>query len=202
MDTSQFESLLAVLAPDGLRQAVEIATIVMAIAAIYALFFAYRQIGVARKGTKATFIVDLDRRWEGPDMREARVLWSEIHSYVVQNVETRYPELTNDRKVEKQSEVCSQVLYSMLKDDPRKYASFMQIIGFFETIGYTVNRGFLTGEEIADLYGESILEFDRLCRNHITKRQEDLQRETGAPTKLYEHAFALIDETRRFYGLK
>ena len=53
---------------------------------------------------------------------------------------------------------------------------------------------------IVDLYGESIIEFDRLCSDHIKKRIEESKNRTGMPTKLWEHACILIVHAQRIYA--
>lgn len=199
MDEPQLQQLLAGLEPHWLEYLYWSAGIIVAGLAAFALYYANEQICAARDNTKAIFLVELDGRWEGREMREGRTKWRELRTRIYEEVENNHGHLNTDQKQAKCAEVCSIELYKMLKDNPKDYTDILSILGFFETIGYVVDRGFISGEEIAELYGDSIQEFDRLCSNHIEKRREERRNETGKPTDLYEHARNLIFNTRVYY---
>jgi len=202
MTDQQFSALLSALNPSFLESVAYAATIVMALIAGYALYFARAQILAARSGTKATFLVDLDGRWEGTEMKEARARWREMRDAVTQHIEQTYPEASRNEKRAKRGEHCSKVLHTMVHKEPEKHITIMSIFGFFETTGYIVDNGFISAEEIVDLYGESILELDQFCWSYIEKRREEATNDTGVPTKLWEHARNLMLATRQAYRLR
>lgn len=176
------------------------AAVATATAAIYALIYAARQINAAQTGTKATFLADLDGRWEGNEMKAARAKWIRMKDEIIAKVEEEYPNLTADLKLKRRAEACSAHLHKMRHENPEHYNDIISILGFFETVGYIVAKRYISAEEVADLFGQSIKSFDELCWDHVQKRIEESRNETGAPTLLWEHACNLIAFTRDWYS--
>lgn len=201
MNDEQWRELLSALEPHWLESIAWSAAVLMGLAAVYALIFAHSQIKMAKNSTKALFIAELDRRWEGHEMKEARSKWRMLRNTIDAKIESKHKSLNTNDKINKKAEICSDMLYDMLKNDTDGYTSILSILGFFETVGYIVDRQFITANEIADLYGDSIMEFDRLCYAHIEKRREERLKETGVTTDLYDHARNLIKSTRKYYGI-
>jgi hypothetical protein len=200
MPTDQFGTLLEVLDHHTVALAIAAAAgALTAAAAIYALIFARRQIFAAQAGiratvmgTKATMIYDLDRRWEG-EMLGVRAKWTAMRDHITEVVEKKYGNRPLPERHAKMGEECSVYLHDLRSSAPLEYNSIISVIGFFETVGYSVDRNFLSADEIIDLYGESIREFDRLCWDHMQKRIDESKRSsvTGT-TKVWEHACNLV----------
>lgn len=199
MTKEQFAELLTLSQPHWLEIAAWIAIIATAITAGYAIIYARHQLKIARENGKILFLMDMDRRWDGHEMKEARIKWRELRNSINETIEKEHSQLSHQDRLNKASELCSNKLHEMLKRDVDGYAIIMSIMGFFETIGYVIDKKFTSSDEIAGLYGDSIQEFDRLCFSHLEKRREDRQSSTGAPTDLYEHARNLIFATREYY---
>lgn len=210
MTPDQLKAVLEAIHEHGvLELASWIAIIVTAIAAVatasaaaFALIYASRQIGTAQSGTKAMFLVDLDHRWEGNEIKEGRAKWLKMREAMIKIVDEKYPNYTAERKRQQRTVECSSYLHTLRSTEPHEYNDIISILGFFETIGYIADKGYVTADEIVDLFGESIREFDFLCWDHIQKRIEESTQEAGVPTKLWEHACNLIVYTRKVYGLK
>ncbi len=201
MTTEQFTALLAILDQHTLGLAVAaVAASITALAALYALLLARRQIFAAHSGIKATFLVELDARWEGTEMRGVRAKWVTMRSNVKEIVEQHYRNMTEVEKREKTGEECSKYLHDLRIKNPREYNDIMSIIGFFENIGYWIDRKYISAEEVFDLFGEAIREIDRLCWKHIHKRIDESKTEGAGVSNLFKHACNLIDYTRTRYA--
>jgi len=198
----KLDNILIVAGPHSLEILAWIALIVTAITAVYAMFYARHQIQAARDNTKAIFLADLDRRWEGAEMKEARSKWRVLRNEIIVQVDKNHAHLNPGEKLKKRGQTCASKLHGMLINDVEGYTHIISILGFYETIGYLIFREFLTVEDIVELYGDSIREYDTLCFDHIEKRRRDREADTGVPTDLYEHARNLILETRGYYEKK
>jgi hypothetical protein len=208
MNPDQFNALIqAIQEHHNLEVASWIAIIVAAGAAVftaaaaaYALYFAARQIGTAQSGSRGAFLADLDGRWEGSEMKAARAKWLRMKDEIIRRVDVEYPNLTADLKLKRRAEFCSLHLHELRHGDPEHYNDVISILGFFETVGYIIAKKYVSAEDIADLFGQSIKSFDDLCWDHVQKRIEESRNETGAPTLLWEHACNLILFTREWYS--
>lgn len=177
------------------------AAVVTTMAAIYTLLFVRKQLLATHASTKAAFLATLDQRWEGSDMRAARAAWTQLKLEIKQHVDDTYSDLPARDARKRMAEYCNQKLWDMKKKSTEAYNTIMSIFGFYETLGYTIKKGFMNADDIADLYGDSILEFDRLCWLHIEKRVEESSSEAGVPSKLWEHARSLVQDTKKFYRI-
>ncbi len=136
MTAEQFEQVLGGMGPHPLEMIAWLAIIATAIVAIYALIYTHAQISTARKNAKLLFLAELDRRWEGAEMKEARSKWRELRNYVNNDVKELHPELDAQQNLEKRAELCSTLLYTMLTNNVEDYTKIMGILGFYETVGY------------------------------------------------------------------
>ena len=123
-----------------------------------------------------------------------------MRDHLVRKVDTDYPNLTTEQKIRKRSEECAAYLHSLRHSDPEHYNDIISILGFFETLGYIVDKGYISASDIVNLFGPPIQSLDELCWDHIQKRIEEGEHETGAPTLLWEHACNLIVSTREWYS--
>ncbi len=203
MTPGQFDTLIGTIKalPSILEFSSWIATVVLAAVAVCALEFAKGQTNAAEKAAKGVFIIDIDKRWESEDMMSTRAEWRRFREEIAKHVADNFAELSDRDKQNKQSEVAAAALHRMHLEDTDRYVHISKLLGFFETTGYTISKGYLHSDDVSDLYGEAILDFDRLCWSHIEKRREDQTKRTGVPTKLWEHARNLILNTRKFYGI-
>ena len=90
-------------------------------------------------------------------MKEARGKWIAMRDLIEAKVETEHQNRTSEFKRTKISEECSSYLFSLRAQNPVEYNDIMSILGFFETVGYVITRGFIPPDEMIDLYGELIL---------------------------------------------
>lgn len=189
------------MSPLEIEQLTDAATIVVAVAAVYALKVAIAQMSVSRENTKASFLMELDTRWEGADMREARSKWGTIRDGIETDISRSQPNLTGDALTRRKLARCIEVMEDLFEEDPDGHSEIIKIIGFFETLGYMKTKGYISAHELADLYGESIIEFDNLFREYLEKRIDAANSDMDGKSKLFEHTIDLIEETHRFYNL-
>ena len=114
-------------------------------------------------------------------------------------VEQQHGNLTVLEKHAKMGDECSKYLHDTRLQNPGEYNDIISIVGFFENIGYLVNKKYISSDESTDLFGEAIREIDRLCWKHIHKRIDESKEEGAGTTRLFEHACNLIVLTRARY---
>jgi hypothetical protein len=200
MTTEQFAELLAILNNHTWALAITaIATALTAIAAVSALLLATKQILAAHSGIKATFIAELDGRWEGSEMKNVRAKWIEMREHIRTLVEGTYGNLTAQGKDEKMGDECSKYLHDLRIQKPNAYNDIISVVGFFETAGYSIHKKYIPADDVMDLFGEAIRELDRLCWKHMQKRIEESKAEGAGMTTLFEHACKLVVSTRTWY---
>jgi flagellar biosynthesis/type III secretory pathway M-ring protein FliF/YscJ len=127
MTDAQFKALLDALSPSYVEIFAYGATIIMALLAGYALLFARGQILASRSGTKATFLVELDRRWEGSEMKDDRAKWREMRDSVTARIQRSSPQASAKEKHEKRREYCSNILHNMLRKSPEEYTHIIRV---------------------------------------------------------------------------
>jgi hypothetical protein len=200
MSSEQVTALLAIL--DHHTLALDItagATAITALAALCALLLAWKHVLTARSGIKATFIVELDKRWEGNEMQIARTKWLQMRTHIKQSVEQTHGSRVVLEQQAQMGEECSKYLHDLRIKNPHEYNDIMSVVGFFEMAGYWVDRKYISLDEVIDLFGEAIREIDRLCWKHIHKRIDDSKEQGAGKSRLFEHACNLIVRTRTSY---
>jgi hypothetical protein len=179
MTTEQFTALLAVLDNHTWALAITaIATALTGFSAICALLLAARQILAAHSGIKATFIAELDGRWEGHEMKIVRAKWKVMREHIRTLVEQTYGNLTANGKDEKMGDECSKYLHDLRIQKPNEYNDIISIVGFFETAGYSIHKKYIPADDVIDLFGEAenLIAFaGSTCRNGSKKAKPKVQ---------------------------
>jgi hypothetical protein len=75
---------------------------------------------------------------------------------------------------------------------PEKYLRLFQICGFFETVGYSIRAGYITLDDIHQLFGVSIIAAATVFRPFIQKLPSE-----GADRALYENFLWLASEIEK-----
>jgi hypothetical protein len=176
-----------------------ISQIVLVLIAAVGAWFAYHQLKALNSSrdqqlniTRATFLLELDKRWESADMQEARDLFVTISGAISKDVEARNPGIAPETKQDLIAEQWKRTLADLLKTDTKKYMKLFYICGLFETIGKLVKNKYLSLEDISDLFSGPIEQIGRRFGPHISDREKE-----GMRKGLYEHALYLYDEIIR-----
>jgi len=163
-------------------------TVFATIIAVYALVTRSKQ-------ARATFLLQLDIRWEG--LFEQRKWHATLFDKIEKEVSTEYPQLEAIRKKEVISEKIAKILDDLLKNDIDTYRNFIHLGGFFEIVGLMVDRKYVSLEDIAGLLKGPIILFEETFRNHIDARKH----EEKMPEGLFEHASSLAEKTKKKYNI-
>ena len=143
---------------------------------------------------EATFMFELDKRWEGQDMVDARrafeTCYDKIHNKACEN----HPKVNATSHLDKIQEEFSKHLILLRQDKIDEYQDIMKIMGFFETLGIFVRKNYTSKEEIIDLYGGSILK----ARSAFVRHINDIAREKGSISGIYEHSLWIFEEANKF----
>lgn len=203
MSPDQFAELLGALDKHTIALAIAaVAASLTAAAAMSALALAWGQIRAARSGIKSTFILEFDRRWEG-EMKPVRAKFLKMRTEIKDRVHSQYSNLNAEDTEAKMGDECSKHLHSFRSENPAEYNDLMSIVGFFETVGYSIHKNHIPVDDVSDLFGEAIRDLDRLFWKHIQKRIEESKNDDAAgKTTLFEHACSLICHNRDWYAAR
>ncbi|MEX2629531.1 MAG: hypothetical protein WD341_06285 [Tistlia sp.] len=156
----------------------------------------YRQLRTIELQRRATFLLELDRRFDEPTMAEARVLWSDLQDKAQEIVTDRAPRVNDGERMQQVQAEFTKILGQMREGDEEGYSKLMKILGFFETVGLMVRHGYVPLDDIDKLFRGPIIGIDVCFRDHIDGRQK----EAGVPAGLYEHALFLSGTVRQRLG--
>jgi hypothetical protein len=165
-----------------------------------ALLYARNQVNAARDDieqqsnlAQATFLFNLDRRWESSEMWNGRKLFRDLNEKLKKTVSGAHPMLGDGQKRERLHEEFAKELANLRATKPEDYMAIMRLCGFFETVGLMVEMGYVPLKEIDELLRGPIMATKHCFGLHIKERQN----ETGVPNGLYEHALNLSDMVER-----
>jgi hypothetical protein len=147
------------------------------------------QLRSGQRSRKAALLMELDKRFESPGMRAARVLLKRLHDGARGELSEK---AVSDAIV--RTTVRLNQLYT---ERPADYAELAQLAAFFETLGYLMRRKYLGFRDIAGIYGDAILYIDAVYRPHLEWRR---QRERLESPTLYDSTIALCRRTRQSYA--
>jgi hypothetical protein len=139
---------------------------------------------------RATFLLELDRRWDSETMTAARLFLTTIREAAAKEVAEKFPTQNDGVKERHIAELVYAKLNELHTTESPDYQKLLSICGFFETAGLMVKLGHVSTEEIMGLFRGPITVVDRCFRSHIQHRQN----ETGVPDGLFEHALYLCDQ--------
>jgi hypothetical protein len=170
--------------------------IVLVIVAIATLIYGAAQLREAAasrsqslKISQATLLLEMDTRWDSEDIKDARALIVAYNEDIGTLVSQNAP-LANDaaRQALVQQE-WSKVLSQLRSSKDHNYGKLIGYCGFFETVGMMVRKGYMSADDVMNLFRGPLLHLDHAFRLHIAEREQ----ETGVPKGLFEHALNLCD---------
>lgn len=194
INQTQLKLLVEALDPSWVGYLYWWSQILLTAIAAASAYFAYGQLkniaasrGDAVHIARATFLLELDRRWDGTEMVAARKLLSKTLGEAKETV-SRANHLANDGERERLVGIeFSRTLAALRSTDTDAYQALMSICGFFETAGLMVKRGYVPADDLISLFGGPLATAGTCYRSHI----QDRQNETGVLAGLYEHALDL-----------
>ncbi len=192
------QEIQAMTAMQQFQAAALSATVVFAVTAIVAAMIArnhwkeLREANIAAvKQAKASFLLELDRRFEGEQMFKTREALLELRDTLTIKISGTHQLLDDQHRTEKLKIEFHEELEKLRTSSRPKYTTLMRFCGFFETVGLMVKLGYVGLEDMIELFKGPILAIDTCYRLHISERQKEM----GVPVGLYKHALFLADET-------
>ena len=172
--------------------------------AVAALIYARGQVEEARElrsaqlqQARATFLLELDSRWESDRIRQAASLFARMRREEIQKAGKNDPHLNDEQKRHYAAITFNDQLNiirsSTELQDLEKYRSLIGLAGFVETMGVMVKRGYVPAEDINELLGGPVLDFGTFFARHINERQN----ETGVLKGLFENALDLVERIKQ-----
>lgn len=164
--------------------------------AIAAAIIAFVELRTLGRQAKATLLLELDRRFEGPELSIARRILAQIRDQAATTVGLANPLASENARMQLMKPECGRIMSDTRANDPKTYSRVMSVLGFFETVGLMVDQEYVALSEINELFRGPILAIDLLFGDHISERE----RETGVPTGLYTHARKLAAQVGALPG--
>lgn len=147
------------------------------------------QIRQSTKATNARLMLDLDMRWDSPDMQETRRLFGDTNSDLVAIVSNDFPQANDAAREQKVREKWTEHLRNLREQDVQNYTKLMSMCGFFETVGLMVKKNYVSKSDMLDLFEGPIVAIGRCYGGHIEERSKEM----GVPKGLYEHALEICE---------
>ncbi len=147
----------------------------------------------ALKFSGATFLLELERRWSSGELLEAREIFRKIWDNLSESIGTDNPRSDDTERLAQLGKEFPRVLRELRAKEQDKYHKLMRICGFFEIVGVMVKNEHVPLNYVNQFLRGAIVILDICFRQHI----EELQKETGRPPGLYEHALYLSDKISR-----
>jgi hypothetical protein len=166
----------------------DLATAAAVVIAVVALLLGWYQLRGLTRQTRATALLALDERWEGPEMTAVR---AELER-VIEAVQLESRRRSTARNRVWPVDIFPDALEQLRQVDPARHSQLLRFCGFFETTAYAARAHYLKASDLHSLFGASIRESGIVFRQHI----KELQRLWELP-RLYEHYVWLIDEVTR-----
>ena len=168
-----------------------IATVILAVVAVFSLVLTWRNVRGARLQGRATLLLRLEEDWR--KHRETREKIHSIRGELLAKVNEDFAGLKDAHRLEEFRKDCHERINQMRTQQVPLYNDFVEYVGFFETVGLMVRNKYLPLEDVVKLYKGPILATDDMARLHI----ETWQRLAHMPPGLLENFLFLADETRR-----
>ena len=165
----------------------DLATAAAVFIAVVALLLGWYQLRGLTRQTRATALLALDERWEGPEMAVVRADLERIIAAVQAEAVRR----STPQNEVSEIDVFPEALEELRRFDPGRHTQLLRICGFFETTAYAAREHYLKTSDLHSLFGSSIRDSGFVFREHIVELQKKWERPS-----LYEHYVWLIDEIR------
>ena len=183
--------------PHSLEVVYWLANVAIAGVAGYALWFAYHQVMAARRSNEATlkqahatFLLELDRRWDSEEMFQCRVQLLIMRDGILARVGAEHARLDDNAKARKIGEEFAKDLKALRDSELENYLVVLRMCGFFETVGLMVKKEYVALDDITSLFKGSIIAMGTYFSRHIEERQKEM----GVPGGFFENALYLVDE--------
>ncbi|MDA0997537.1 MAG: hypothetical protein O2944_04935 [Proteobacteria bacterium] len=147
-------------APSLLETWYWLSQIFLAMVVLVTAFIARQQLDLIAKQSRATLLLDLDKRWEGAELTCAREVFFKVQEEVKKKIELEGGDKAKDESIEVTRQN-HQVAFAnhfdhMRKENQKDYQHIMNIWGFLETLGYLYTSKYLSAGEIDKLLGYTI----------------------------------------------
>jgi hypothetical protein len=176
------------------------ATIFVAVVATVSLVYAAVQAHHVRianeqssKQARATFLLELDARFEGDDLSEARKLYNTTLDSLDKEIAAKNHRLDGPARHEKLAEAMADCLNEWQASSPKSYGRMRQYLGFFETVGLMVRQKYIKIDDVDFLFRGPILDLNKGLQQHIDWRQQ----KEDVPNGMYENALYLLKEVQK-----
>ncbi len=179
-----------------------LAKITLAGAAVYALYFANKQVKASNKSnrqvleiSRARFLFDLATQWS-VELGETRRLVHVKREEILQEISSSNLHADDNTKLTKLNEEFSKYMLKLKagdEDSHKEYSLLLRYCSFFEFLGYMVKSGYVDLKAACDLFYGPITLIDSCFRQYIS----ELQKETGVPKGVFEHALYLVDSAKQ-----
>jgi hypothetical protein len=177
---------------------------ILVLVAILAFAYARDQVEEARqmrsaqlRQATATFILELDRKWDSEEIRKALRIFARMRRDCLRDARIQYQTLNDEARRPKAGELFSSKLTYFRTSDKEEeldiYRSLYTFAGFMETIGVMVKRQYVSAEDIDDLFRGPVLDFGIYFTGHILERT----REEGVVEGLFENALSLVERVKQ-----
>lgn len=173
--------------PDFWEKASWIASVIGCLIAVCAAGFAATQLVDVRRASQATLLLELDARFDSPEMKAARDLFAKLRDDILNTVSTKNSSAKDSVKERLVCEEWKKVLAEMRSQDQDNYLILIGFLGFFETVGLMVKRKYISKEDVFALFRGPLIDVGRSFRLHV----EDRLKEMGVSEGMFEHALSL-----------
>ncbi len=172
-----------------------------------ALIFAWWQVRAMRESNRklaesaesqerqarAGVLLSLDERWESETVTAAIAELQALIHEVEDTLANNYPGTSLADLRRRSASVYLAKLREMEKREPKRYLRIFRVCAFFETVGYVVKAGYLTLNDVFELFSVSVNATAMVFRPYI----EEVVRQEGANPMLYANFRWLIAEIEK-----
>jgi hypothetical protein len=189
-------------ARDALEVIYFIAQTIVAVVVFVAALYARQQVEEGRSArlaalyqSRATFLLELDRRWDSAEVSKSIRSFREIRDEALNEIVKNDPQIDMGLALQKVQFEFPEKLKRLRADKNTKdlYAELMVFPGLLETIGVMAKQDYINIDDIADLFEWSITDFNRYFTVHIQERQM----EPGVPERFLQNALNLAEQVEK-----
>jgi hypothetical protein len=198
--------LLPLLPAKNARDALEVTYFVaqtaIAVVVLAAAVYAREQVAEGRnarfaalKQSRATFLLELDRRWDSPEISKSIRLFRTLRDEELGKIFKSDPHADVDLALQKVKAEFPNKLQQLRDNEKTKslYDDLMVFPGLLETIGVMAKQDYINLDDITNLFEWSIIDFYHYFRAHIQKRQT----EPGVPQRFLQNALNLAEQVEQ-----
>jgi hypothetical protein len=149
------------------------------------------------RANKASVLMTMDQQSKDEGIKNARAIMRKIQREISRcRREIWEPGHMPPSKIDRETDMLARAIVNQLYENYGDlYMRIVDALGYFETIGYTVRRGYLGFKDAYNLWGGIILGAGTILEGHI----ESLQT-ANDDKKIYEHFLWILRKCRHFDG--